>query len=156
MTVKDHITLPRYFSLWPSSTFDLTGVVRATFDLTHWITAALLSHTELWESALWTKWLFGDIFHHVKIVIIISLICVFLHSNCSEGTCDGCTFHLLWQSQHACPLCTKNHYREIVSACIQGIQVVLHIILAPQPINPSHVHHKLLCVERNTYMSQKM
>lgn len=51
---------------------------------------------------------------------------LFLHSNCSEGTCDGCTFHFLWQSQHACPLCTKNHYREIVSACIQGIQVMLH------------------------------
>uniref|UniRef100_A0A669CZR2 Endosome-lysosome associated apoptosis and autophagy regulator 1 n=1 Tax=Oreochromis niloticus TaxID=8128 RepID=A0A669CZR2_ORENI len=49
---------------------------------------------------------------------------LFLHSNCSEGTCDGCTFHFLWQSQHACPLCTKNHYREIVSACIQGIQVI--------------------------------
>ncbi|XP_068996466.1 endosome/lysosome-associated apoptosis and autophagy regulator 1 [Embiotoca jacksoni] len=45
-----------------------------------------------------------------------------LPSNCSEGTCDGCTFHFLWQSQHACPLCTKNHYREIVSACIEGIQ----------------------------------
>ncbi|XP_055014789.1 endosome/lysosome-associated apoptosis and autophagy regulator 1-like [Boleophthalmus pectinirostris] len=43
-------------------------------------------------------------------------------SNCSEGTCDGCTFHFLWESQNACPLCTKNHYREIVSACVQGIQ----------------------------------
>ncbi len=51
---------------------------------------------------------------------------ILLHSNCSEGTCDGCTFHFLWESQHACPLCTKNHYREIVSACIQGIQVMLH------------------------------
>ena len=46
-----------------------------------------------------------------------------LHSNCSEGTCDGCSFHFLWQSQYACPLCTESHYREIVSACIQGIQV---------------------------------
>lgn len=45
------------------------------------------------------------------------------YSNCSEGTCDGCTFHFLWESQYACPLCTKNNYREIVSACIQGIQV---------------------------------
>uniref|UniRef100_A0AAQ5XLV6 MRH domain-containing protein n=1 Tax=Amphiprion ocellaris TaxID=80972 RepID=A0AAQ5XLV6_AMPOC len=52
---------------------------------------------------------------------------VFLHSNCSEGTCDGCTFHFLWQSQHACPLCTKNHYREIVSACIQGIQRTTYV-----------------------------
>uniref|UniRef100_A0AAQ5ZNW6 MRH domain-containing protein n=1 Tax=Amphiprion ocellaris TaxID=80972 RepID=A0AAQ5ZNW6_AMPOC len=50
-----------------------------------------------------------------------------LPSNCSEGTCDGCTFHFLWQSQHACPLCTKNHYREIVSACIQGIQRTTYV-----------------------------
>lgn len=48
---------------------------------------------------------------------------VLFYSNCSEGTCDGCTFHFLWESQYACPLCTKNNYREIVSACIQGIQV---------------------------------
>ncbi|RVE70455.1 hypothetical protein OJAV_G00064830 [Oryzias javanicus] len=47
---------------------------------------------------------------------------ILLPSNCSEGTCDGCTFHFLWQSQHACPLCTKNHYKVIVGACIQGIQ----------------------------------
>uniref|UniRef100_A0A665U180 Si:ch211-163l21.8 n=1 Tax=Echeneis naucrates TaxID=173247 RepID=A0A665U180_ECHNA len=50
-----------------------------------------------------------------------------LPSNCSEGTCDGCNFHFLWQSQHACPLCTKNHYREIVSACIQGIQRTTYV-----------------------------
>ncbi|CAL1606068.1 unnamed protein product [Knipowitschia caucasica] len=42
--------------------------------------------------------------------------------NCSGGTCDGCTFHFLWESQDACPHCTKHHYREIVSACVQGIQ----------------------------------
>ncbi|XP_040009905.1 endosome/lysosome-associated apoptosis and autophagy regulator 1 [Xiphias gladius] len=54
-----------------------------------------------------------------------------LPSNCSEGTCDGCTFHFLWQSQHACPLCTKNHYREIVSACIQGIQRTTYIWQQP-------------------------
>ncbi|KAM6924795.1 endosome/lysosome-associated apoptosis and autophagy regulator 1 [Xenentodon cancila] len=52
-------------------------------------------------------------------------------SNCSEGTCDGCTFHFLWQSQHACPLCTKNHYREIVSACIQGIQKTTYVWQQP-------------------------
>ncbi|XP_034028186.1 UPF0577 protein KIAA1324 homolog [Thalassophryne amazonica] len=54
-----------------------------------------------------------------------------LPSNCSEGTCDGCTFHFLWQSQHACPLCTKNHYREIVSACIQGIQKTTYVWQQP-------------------------
>uniref|UniRef100_A0A7N6FB56 MRH domain-containing protein n=1 Tax=Anabas testudineus TaxID=64144 RepID=A0A7N6FB56_ANATE len=52
-------------------------------------------------------------------------------SNCSEGTCDGCSFHFLWQSQHACPLCTKNHYKEIVSACIQGIQRTTYVWQQP-------------------------
>ncbi|XP_028309712.1 UPF0577 protein KIAA1324 [Gouania willdenowi] len=56
-----------------------------------------------------------------------------LPSNCSEGTCDGCNFHFLWESQHACPLCTKNHYREIVSACIQGIQKTTYVW--QQPVN---------------------
>uniref|UniRef100_A0A4W6CR77 Endosome-lysosome associated apoptosis and autophagy regulator 1 n=1 Tax=Lates calcarifer TaxID=8187 RepID=A0A4W6CR77_LATCA len=54
-----------------------------------------------------------------------------LPSNCSEGTCDGCSFHFLWESQHACPLCTKNHYREIVSACIQGIQKTTYVWQQP-------------------------
>ncbi|XP_041655541.1 endosome/lysosome-associated apoptosis and autophagy regulator 1 [Cheilinus undulatus] len=54
-----------------------------------------------------------------------------LPSNCSEGTCDGCTFHFLWESQHACPLCTINHYREIVSACIQGIQKTTYVWQQP-------------------------
>ncbi|XP_076015395.1 endosome/lysosome-associated apoptosis and autophagy regulator 1 isoform X2 [Genypterus blacodes] len=56
---------------------------------------------------------------------------IILPSNCSEGTCDGCTFHFLWQSQHACPLCTKDHYKEIVSACIQGIQKTTYVWQQP-------------------------
>uniref|UniRef100_A0A8C4H0I1 Endosome-lysosome associated apoptosis and autophagy regulator 1 n=1 Tax=Dicentrarchus labrax TaxID=13489 RepID=A0A8C4H0I1_DICLA len=56
---------------------------------------------------------------------------IFYYNNCSEGTCDGCTFHFLWESQHACPLCTKNHYREIVSACIQGIQRTTYVWQQP-------------------------
>ncbi|XP_032429216.1 UPF0577 protein KIAA1324 [Xiphophorus hellerii] len=54
-----------------------------------------------------------------------------LPSKCSEGTCDGCTFHFLWESQHACPLCTTDHYREIVSACIQGIQRITYVWQQP-------------------------
>ncbi|XP_067095809.1 endosome/lysosome-associated apoptosis and autophagy regulator 1 [Osmerus mordax] len=54
-----------------------------------------------------------------------------LPSNCSEGTCDGCSFHFLWQSQYACPLCTESHYREIVSACIQGIQRTTYVWVQP-------------------------
>ncbi|CAG07479.1 unnamed protein product, partial [Tetraodon nigroviridis] len=66
-------------------------------------------------------------------------------SNCSEGTCDGCAFHFLWESQHACPLCTKNNYREIVSACIQGIQRTTYVWQEPlwchggEPLPPSTV-----------------
>ncbi|XP_061644607.1 endosome/lysosome-associated apoptosis and autophagy regulator 1 [Phyllopteryx taeniolatus] len=56
---------------------------------------------------------------------------IMLPSNCSEGTCDGCTFHFLWQSQHACPLCTKRNYREIVSACEQGIQRTTYVWQQP-------------------------
>ncbi|KAK5863489.1 hypothetical protein PBY51_000517 [Eleginops maclovinus] len=56
---------------------------------------------------------------------------IMLPSNCSEGTCDGCSFHLLWESQHACPLCTKDHYREIVSACTQGIQRTTYVWQQP-------------------------
>uniref|UniRef100_UPI0037E7B555 endosome/lysosome-associated apoptosis and autophagy regulator 1 n=1 Tax=Semicossyphus pulcher TaxID=241346 RepID=UPI0037E7B555 len=54
-----------------------------------------------------------------------------LPSNCSQGTCDGCTFHFLWESHNACPLCTKNNYREIVSACIQGIQKTTYVWQQP-------------------------
>lgn len=83
---------------------------------------------------------------------------VSFHSNCSEGTCDGCTFHFLWESQNACPLCTRNHYKEIVSACIQGIQVVLHRhgrIDKNHFTSPtSQIHHRSItnscCVERIT------
>uniref|UniRef100_H2UWY3 Endosome-lysosome associated apoptosis and autophagy regulator 1 n=1 Tax=Takifugu rubripes TaxID=31033 RepID=H2UWY3_TAKRU len=54
-----------------------------------------------------------------------------LPSNCSEGTCDGCTFHFLWESQYACPRCTTNNYRAIVSACIQGIQRTTYVWQQP-------------------------
>uniref|UniRef100_A0A673N9Q7 UPF0577 protein KIAA1324-like n=1 Tax=Sinocyclocheilus rhinocerous TaxID=307959 RepID=A0A673N9Q7_9TELE len=56
---------------------------------------------------------------------------VFLPSNCSEGTCDGCSFHFLWHSQYACPLCSERNYKEIVSACIQGIQRTTYVWQQP-------------------------
>ncbi|CAL8368427.1 unnamed protein product [Lota lota] len=54
-----------------------------------------------------------------------------LPSYCPEGTCDGCSFHFLWRSQFACPLCTSDHYREIVSACVQGIQRTTYVWQQP-------------------------
>ncbi|KAJ8378226.1 hypothetical protein AAFF_G00245140 [Aldrovandia affinis] len=54
-----------------------------------------------------------------------------LPGNCSEGTCDGCSFHFLWRSKHACPLCSESDYKEIVSACIQGIQKTTYMWQEP-------------------------
>ncbi|KAJ8370288.1 hypothetical protein SKAU_G00103160 [Synaphobranchus kaupii] len=54
-----------------------------------------------------------------------------LPSTCPEGTCDGCSFHFLWQTRHACPLCSKSDYKEIVSACIQGIQKTTYVWQEP-------------------------
>ncbi|XP_061113380.1 endosome/lysosome-associated apoptosis and autophagy regulator 1 isoform X1 [Conger conger] len=54
-----------------------------------------------------------------------------LPSACPEGTCDGCSFHLLWQTRHACPLCSKSDYKEIVSACIAGIQKTTYVWQEP-------------------------
>ncbi|XP_051524382.1 endosome/lysosome-associated apoptosis and autophagy regulator 1-like [Myxocyprinus asiaticus] len=56
---------------------------------------------------------------------------ILLPSNCAEGTCDGCSFHFLWRSQHACPLCSERNYKEIVSACIQGIQRTTYVWQQP-------------------------
>ncbi|XP_031422893.1 endosome/lysosome-associated apoptosis and autophagy regulator 1 [Clupea harengus] len=48
-------------------------------------------------------------------------------SKCSEGTCDGCSFHLLWQSRHACPPCSERHYKKIESKCLQGIMRTTYV-----------------------------
>ncbi|XP_073472062.1 endosome/lysosome-associated apoptosis and autophagy regulator 1 [Aquarana catesbeiana] len=42
--------------------------------------------------------------------------------HCPEGTCDGCVFHFLWETEKACPLCTVNDYHIITSVCQHGIQ----------------------------------
>ncbi|XP_018610008.1 UPF0577 protein KIAA1324 isoform X1 [Scleropages formosus] len=54
-----------------------------------------------------------------------------LPSTCPEGTCDGCSFHFLWRTRHACPLCSARHYKEIVSGCIQGIQRTTYVWQEP-------------------------
>ncbi|XP_030640294.1 UPF0577 protein KIAA1324 [Chanos chanos] len=50
-----------------------------------------------------------------------------LPSKCTEGTCDGCSFHFLWRSKYACPLCSESNYKEIVSACVKGIQRTTYV-----------------------------
>lgn len=47
-------------------------------------------------------------------------------SKCPEGTCDGCTFHLLWVTAEGCPRCSAGHFRAIVGACQGGLQVRGH------------------------------
>ncbi|CAB4024391.1 Hypothetical predicted protein, partial [Paramuricea clavata] len=39
---------------------------------------------------------------------------------CSEGTCDGCSFHFIVYSSAACPLCTTADYDSIVTGCVKG------------------------------------
>ncbi|XP_043932063.1 endosome/lysosome-associated apoptosis and autophagy regulator 1 [Protopterus annectens] len=53
-------------------------------------------------------------------------------SKCPEGTCDGCTFHFLWESAEACPLCTEMDFHEIASACIHGIQKTTYVWQQPK------------------------
>lgn len=45
------------------------------------------------------------------------------YSQCPAGTCDGCTFHFLWESSGACPTCTERDYHQIEGACKGGHQV---------------------------------
>ncbi|KAI9543026.1 Endosome/lysosome-associated apoptosis and autophagy regulator member 2 [Dissostichus eleginoides] len=48
-------------------------------------------------------------------------------SSCPAGTCDGCTFHFLWESASACPLCTEDDYHRIEGACRGGVQETLFV-----------------------------
>lgn len=44
-------------------------------------------------------------------------------SSCPAGTCDGCTFHFLWESASGCPRCAEDDYHPIEGACKGGVQV---------------------------------
>ncbi|XP_028814403.1 UPF0577 protein KIAA1324-like isoform X2 [Denticeps clupeoides] len=48
-------------------------------------------------------------------------------SQCPAGTCDGCSFHFLWESSSACPRCTEADYHEIEGACKGGVQDTLYV-----------------------------
>ncbi|XP_041460457.1 endosome/lysosome-associated apoptosis and autophagy regulator family member 2-like [Lytechinus variegatus] len=43
------------------------------------------------------------------------------------GTCDGCTFHMLWTSQYACPVCTNDDIVAIKQECKHGHQVTKYV-----------------------------
>ncbi|XP_003784126.1 UPF0577 protein KIAA1324 homolog isoform X2 [Otolemur garnettii] len=55
-----------------------------------------------------------------------------LPSMCSDGTCDGCNFHFLWESVAACPLCSEADYHAIVSSCVAGIQKTTYVWREPK------------------------
>uniref|UniRef100_A0A8K9X4H4 MRH domain-containing protein n=1 Tax=Oncorhynchus mykiss TaxID=8022 RepID=A0A8K9X4H4_ONCMY len=53
-------------------------------------------------------------------------------SACPAGTCDGCTFHFLWESGSACPRCTQDDYHQIEGACKGGAQETLSVWNEPK------------------------
>uniref|UniRef100_A0A665V0G9 UPF0577 protein KIAA1324-like n=1 Tax=Echeneis naucrates TaxID=173247 RepID=A0A665V0G9_ECHNA len=53
-------------------------------------------------------------------------------SFCPAGTCNGCTFHFLWESASACPRCTEDDYHQIEGACMGGIQETLYMWNEPK------------------------
>nr|XP_026258612.1 UPF0577 protein KIAA1324 homolog isoform X3 [Urocitellus parryii] len=55
-----------------------------------------------------------------------------LPSMCSDGTCDGCNFHFLWESVAACPLCSAADYHTFVSSCVAGIQKTTYMWREPK------------------------
>ncbi|XP_021121264.1 UPF0577 protein KIAA1324 homolog isoform X6 [Heterocephalus glaber] len=55
-----------------------------------------------------------------------------LPRTCSDGTCDGCNFHFLWESMAACPLCSDADYHTFVSSCVSGIQKSTYVWREPK------------------------
>uniref|UniRef100_F7I111 Endosome-lysosome associated apoptosis and autophagy regulator 1 n=1 Tax=Callithrix jacchus TaxID=9483 RepID=F7I111_CALJA len=55
-----------------------------------------------------------------------------LPGTCSDGTCDGCNFHFLWESTAACPLCSVADYHAIISSCVAGIQKTTYVWREPK------------------------
>jgi len=48
---------------------------------------------------------------------------------CPDGTCDGCTFHLLVKTKTAaaCRLCRSSDYETVVGECVEGLQQI-HLV----------------------------
>lgn len=53
-------------------------------------------------------------------------------SQCPAGTCNGCTFHFLWESSGACPTCTEWDYHKIEGVCKGGEQELLYVWTEPK------------------------
>ncbi|KAK3864258.1 hypothetical protein Pcinc_028364 [Petrolisthes cinctipes] len=50
-----------------------------------------------------------------------------LPRQCPDGTCDGCSFHFLWISAHACPECLPEDLMVVHGECKAGKQKVHYI-----------------------------
>ncbi|TRY93443.1 hypothetical protein DNTS_005744, partial [Danionella cerebrum] len=57
---------------------------------------------------------------------------IFVPSECPAGTCDGCSFHFLWESSSACPLCSDADYHTIEGACKGGVQDTVYVWREPR------------------------
>ncbi|OAF69916.1 hypothetical protein A3Q56_02346 [Intoshia linei] len=44
--------------------------------------------------------------------------------NCHQATCDGCTFHFLWNSYYACPICNNQSVVQVKGECTNGMQTL--------------------------------
>ncbi|XP_070549925.1 endosome/lysosome-associated apoptosis and autophagy regulator family member 2-like isoform X2 [Ptychodera flava] len=55
-----------------------------------------------------------------------------LPAGCPDGTCDGCTFHFLWRTKYACPLCTEMDYKSIEENCKAGRQIIHYVWKEPK------------------------
>uniref|UniRef100_A0AC34GQJ1 Tyrosine-protein kinase ephrin type A/B receptor-like domain-containing protein n=2 Tax=Panagrolaimus sp. ES5 TaxID=591445 RepID=A0AC34GQJ1_9BILA len=50
-----------------------------------------------------------------------------LPRSCPDGTCNGCMFHIIVETSHACPVCDTTDFQEIRGECINGKQQVHYI-----------------------------
>ncbi|XP_062961448.1 endosome/lysosome-associated apoptosis and autophagy regulator 1 isoform X2 [Cynocephalus volans] len=57
---------------------------------------------------------------------------ILMPHTCSDGTCDGCNFHFLWESMAACPLCSVADYHAIISSCVAGVQKTAYVWREPK------------------------
>ncbi|CAM9967441.1 unnamed protein product [Lampetra planeri] len=57
---------------------------------------------------------------------------IVLPRQCPAGTCDGCTFHFLWLSPLACPLCTHRDYQLITETCSGGSEKLRYMWRRPR------------------------
>uniref|UniRef100_A0A8D0CTP1 Endosome-lysosome associated apoptosis and autophagy regulator family member 2a n=1 Tax=Sander lucioperca TaxID=283035 RepID=A0A8D0CTP1_SANLU len=74
----------------------------------------------------------GRGFHTALASQSINLADTLLGYQCPAGTCDGCTFHFLWESSGACPTCTERDYHQIEGACKGDQQDLLYVWTEPK------------------------